>query len=416
MNTILEKEKKTPIAGEYDVIVAGGGVAGIAAALASARHGVKTLLLERMFLLGGLATAGLVTVYLPLCDGEGHQVSFGLAEELLRLSIRYGYEAGGTTQPERDGGAWLLRNDLEERKKTRFEVQFNANLFAILAEQLLTETGVTIVYGTSVVGVETEDNRIHALITESKSGRQAFLAKTFIDASGDADLAFLAGEKTVEFGQGNVLASWFYEFQAPYYQLYMLGGADRPDKYKKPDDPSRQRKRYRGLEADEITQFVLDSHANLKNRFLNNGEISKDHALATIATIPQLRMTRRIDGQYTLDDTEDKAFFEDSIGMICDWRKRGPVYEVPYRTLVCKTIKNLITCGRIISVTDAMWDISRVIPPCVVTGEAAGTAAALISASSHEIDEGPDFHSLSVERLQSELKENGVKLHCFEVL
>ncbi len=416
MNSILEKERKTPIAGEYDVIVAGGGVAGIAAALAAARGGAKTLLLEKMFLLGGLATAGLVTVYLPLCDGEGHQVSYGLAEELLRLSICHGYEAGGSTQPERDGSAWLLRNDPEERKHSRFQVQFNANLFAIMAEQLLIETGVDILYGTSVVSAETENNRIRALITESKSGRQAYLAKSFIDASGDADLAFLAGEKTVEFGQGNILASWFYEFQAPYYQLYMLGGADRPNKYKKPDDPSWQRKRYRGLETDEITQFVLDSHENVKNRFLQNGEISKDHALATIATIPQLRMTRRIDGQYTLDDIEDKVFFEDSIGLISDWRKNGPVYEVPYRTLVGSTISNLITCGRIISVTDAMWDISRVIPPCVVTGEAAGTAAALISASLNDAKEALDFHSLSVERLQVELRRSGVKLHCSEVL
>ena len=417
MNTILEKAKEIPVAGEYDVIVAGGGVAGIAAALAAARHGAKTLLLERMYLLGGLATAGLVTIYLPLCDGEGHQVSFGLAEELLRLSISHGFEAGGKTQPDRDGGAWLLRNDPEERKHSRFQVEFNANLFAILAEQLLLETGVTILYGTTVAEVITEGDSIKALVTESKSGRQAFAASSFIDASGDADLCYLAGEKTVEFGQGNVLASWFYEFQAPYYQLYMLGGADRPDKYKKPGDPSYQKKRYRGLETEEITQFVIDSHENVKNRFLQNGEITKEHALATIATIPQLRMTRHIDGQYTLDDTEDKKEFPDSIGLICDWRHAGPVFEIPYRSLIGHKTKNLITCGRIISVTDAMWDISRVIPPCVVTGEAAGTAAALVSVPALKgPEEAADFMTLPVEALQDELKKNGVKLHCSEVL
>ena len=96
---IEEKAREIPLAGEYDVIVAGGGVAGIAAALAAARHGAKTLLLERTYLLGGLATAGLVTVYLPLCDGEGHQVSFGLAEELLRLSVSRGFEPGGGKKP-----------------------------------------------------------------------------------------------------------------------------------------------------------------------------------------------------------------------------------------------------------------------------------------------------------------------------
>ena len=70
----------------YDVAVCGGGIAGISAALAAAREGKKVILFEKQFMLGGLGTAGLVTIYLPLCDGYGHQVSFGIAEELLKLS------------------------------------------------------------------------------------------------------------------------------------------------------------------------------------------------------------------------------------------------------------------------------------------------------------------------------------------
>ena len=152
--------------------------------------------------------------------------------------------------------------------------------------------------------------------------------------------------------------------------------------------------------------MTMESHESVLRHFLQNGGVGRDHALATVATIPQLRMTRRLSGQYTLDDVEDKAFFEDSVGMISDWRKRGPVYEIPFRTLIGKKLRNLAVCGRIISVTDAMWDISRVIPPCAVTGEAAGTAAALTS----------DLHALPAERLQTELRKNGVKLHTNEVL
>ena len=92
MSFIEEKAKQIPVYGEYDVAVVGGGIAGIAAALAASRHGAKTVLIEKQFALGGLATLGLVTIYLPICDGCGRQVSFGIAEELLKLSMKYGCE------------------------------------------------------------------------------------------------------------------------------------------------------------------------------------------------------------------------------------------------------------------------------------------------------------------------------------
>jgi hypothetical protein len=106
-------------------------------------------------------------------------------------------------------------------------------------------------------------------------------------------------------------------------------------------------------------------------------------------------------GEYTLHDTEVHQYFEDSIGMVSDWRKRGPVYEVPYRTLYSAEVKNLICAGRCTSVTDSMWDIMRVIPCCAVTGQAAGTAAALNS----------DFSRVDVAQLQKILVQNGVVLH-----
>ena len=112
-------------------------------------------------------------------------------------------------------------------------------------------------------------------------------------------------------------------------------------------------------------------------------------------------MTRRICGEYTMDDTEMHQEFYDSIGLIGDWRKKGPIYEIPFRTLYSKKIKNLITAGRSISVTDAMWDITRVIPVCAVTGEAAGIAASI----------SDDFSKLDINVLQNKLKNNGVKLH-----
>ena len=126
-----------------------------------------------------------------------------------------------------------------------------------------------------------------------------------------------------------------------------------------------------------------------------------DFQPVTMPTIPQIRMTRRIVGAQTPDAAQMHQYMGDSIGMVGDWRKRGPVYEIPFGSLYGRRIRNVITAGRCISVTDAMWDITRVIPVCAVTGEAAGCAAAMTD----------DFQGLAVERLQGKLREKGIPLH-----
>jgi hypothetical protein len=123
--------------------------------------------------------------------------------------------------------------------------------------------------------------------------------------------------------------------------------------------------------------------------------------IATVASIPQLRMTRRIVGAYTQGSHEMHREFADSVGMVSDWRERGPVYEVPFSTLYSPEMKNLIMAGRCTSVTDGLWDVMRVIPCCAVTGEAAGIAAAMTD----------DFSAMDIKELQARLTKNGVVLH-----
>ena len=175
---IINEQIKTEVKEEYDVAVCGGGFAGISAALAAARQGSRVVLFEKQFMLGGLGTAGLITIYLPICDGFGHQVSFGIAEELLRLSILHGAE---DKYPEN----WLDNKGSRGEKDKRFEVQYNPQLFAILAEKLLLDEGVRILYGTYVVDVDVNDGKINHIITENKSGRAAYKVKAVVDASGD---------------------------------------------------------------------------------------------------------------------------------------------------------------------------------------------------------------------------------------
>ena len=405
---IFEKERKTKISMSCDVLVAGGGIAGIAAAIAAARGGKKAILLEREFGLGGMATLGLVTIYLPLCDGEGNQIVFGLGEELLKLSIEHGAEAN---YPH----AWLDGGTRDQRTRNRFITQFNPHLFVLRTEKLLKDLGITILYGTLACDVTTEQGKITSVIVENKSGRSAIEVQSVIDCTGDADICHMAGAETALYRDGNGLASWYYYYSKGKVALKMFGLADiaqgktgknsegaEGDEYKASKVESLDKGfRFSGVDGEELSRAVLNAHEKMYQDILRHRDADDSYVPVAISSIPLVRMSRRLAGEYTLDDSEDHKFMADSIGMTGDWRKRGPAYEIPFRTMYCRDVKNLLAAGRHISVTDAMWDITRVIPPCAVTGEAAGTAASI----------GIDFTALDINELQRHLANRNVKLH-----
>ena len=402
---IKEPVRETPVTAQTEVLVAGAGIAGIAAALAAARHGKKVLLLEREFAPGGMATLGLITIYLPLCDGMGHQVVHGLGEELFRLSIRYGYEG---IYP----AAWLAGGSEEERIARRFQVQFNPQFFALSAEELLLSEGVSILYGTVAVDTVVENGIIQAVIVENKSGRSAIRVESVIDCTGDADLCALSGAPTVVNPAGNGLASWYYYFDGTGVNLKMFGLADVvPDQDAKAKDgketyaaaktASLDGARFSGVDGAELSGAVQTGHRRMLEDILAQKEKNPALVPVTMSTIPLVRMSRRLIGVSTMDVSSDHAVLEDSVGMTGDWTKRGPVYEIPFGALHCEAVRNLLAAGRDISTTNAMWNVTRVIPPCAVSGQAAGTAAAL----------GNDFTRTDIKALQKALIEDGVKLH-----
>ncbi len=401
MDKFIEEKKELNIYGSYDTVVVGGGFAGVAASLAAARGGNKVLLCEKMFVLGGLGTAGLVTIYLPLCDGKGNQLSFGIAEELLKASIADGYEA---SYPK----AWLKNGSLEERIAHRYFVRYNAAACIIAMEQLLLQAGVEILYGTSVCDVSVENGRISHLIIENKSGRSAVKAGNVIDCTGDADVCNFAGEETARYSTGNILAAWFYYCDEMGNHLKTFGATDYGAEKEgtKEYNAMAEHRFYSGLDAKELSEMVLASHKSIHNYFLKEEKLSSYHMLTSIASIPQVRMTRRIVGCYTMTKADNHKQFADSVGMFGNWRGSGvgEVYELPYNALYGKKIKNLAVAGRCISADDAMWDVTRVIPVCAVSGEAVGTAAALTQ----------NFSDADVSLLQKTLIANGVKLHFEE--
>ena len=388
----IKENIETKVRYECDVLVAGGGIAGIAAAMAAAREGANVILLERSYVLGGLATSGLVTIYLPICDGVGNQVSFGIAEELFRLSIEHGDEG-------RYPKAWLEGGTKEEKAEKRFEVQFNPHLFAISAERVLASLGVKILYGVTAVAVSKDGNKINAVLIEGKSGREAIAVnKSVVDATGDADICKLAGAKCRDYAYGNTLAAWYYYDAGEGNKLKMHGFADA---VKNPEKALTNRK-YTGLDTSEISEMMIDSHAAIEKDILQRRKEGEEKLFPTcIASIPQLRMTRGIVGVSDASLGDDHKYIEDSVGIYSNWKKRGPAYELSFGTLYGKDVQNLLTAGRCISSEDEMWDVTRVIPVCAVSGEAAGVAAAMTD----------DVPSLDVSQLQDKLRSKGVKIH-----
>ncbi|HEY3423171.1 MAG TPA: FAD-dependent oxidoreductase [Negativicutes bacterium] len=413
MDKILLEKNEIMIDGEYDVIVVGGGIAGVSAALASKRKGCSTLLIEKSVMLGGLATLGVIAIYLPLCDGKGRKIVGGISEELLKLSIKYGYDnlppewASGIGSPE---------------TKARYRTNFSPPEFVIAIDELMEKEGIDILYDTAFSSAIMEDGNCQGIIVENKSGRKGYSGKMVVDTTGDADVMVRAGAPCTE--ADNWLSYWAYTTNLDKMKeavekgdvskgilLKWWGGIntgeDIPKEFWGGSDKDAAsapiNKKYIGTDAREVTKYILDGRKLLKNGL--DKAHAKSSSLLALPGMAQFRTTRRICGFYELAESDIFTHFEDSIGCTGDWRKAGPIFEIPYRTLISPGIKNIITAGRSIASKGDAWEVTRVIPPASMTGQAAGTAAALAVLNGCNLDE------VAVENLQQELSATGVLIH-----
>lgn len=407
MNMLVE-HLETPVREGTDVLVVGGGIAGVAAAIAARREGASVLLMEKQALLGGLATNGLINWYEPLCDGRGRQLTYGLAEELLRLSIRYGDDDVPQIWQDRSVPVDLdmVRPEKNHPIGGRYGTHFSPTLFQLAMDELLLQEGVELRLDIQAVRPVVESGRVTGVITESKSGRECYPASVVIDATGDGDLFARAGVPCV-LGENfmTFVAHWSDTSQkkkALELRRWRACGADlhgvgHPEGYPK----------MAGVTNEEITRFLLDGRKMLLDKLKTEDRTQRD--VVTLPTMAQLRTTRHLDGAYTLTEQDCHQPHADSIGLAADFERVGDWYEIPFGCLYHPDCENLLAAGRLVSAAGWAWEFARVIPVCALTGQAAGVAAAQMAA------QGLAAHQLPLEPLQNALRAQGVKMHYSEI-
>jgi hypothetical protein len=439
---IEEPARRVPLYGEYEVVVLGGGPAGIAAAVAAAHAGRRTLLIERYGFLGGMGTAAGVTNFCGLhanVHGKMHRVVRGVASELLdRID-----QLGGLNAPHLILGKILAQ-------------AYDTAAYKIAADDLLAAHKVELLFHALGAGIVMHDEkRIDALLVETKAGRQAVRALTFIDCSGDGDLAAWAGAR-YEIGDNN--GSMLYPSM-----MFRLNGIDPerageawrtiPALMEQAEAagthhfprkaaivrPQRSAIEWRvnftqlaradgaainGLEPDDLTRGEIDGRRQAVKAFNFLRTVPGFEKSYIVDLPPQLgiRETRRIIGGYMLsgEDVLGCASFEDSIG-VNGWPIESHVAgdvvfkfppipesrgfnELPYRMLIPESLDNLLVAGRCASMTHDGQSAARVSGACFAMGEAAGTAAAL-ALGGNTIP-----RDIAVNKLQLELRKQGAFL------
>ncbi len=357
---------------EYDLVVCGGGIAGCAAALEGARLGLKTLLVEKTCLLGGLATIGLVNYFVPMDNRRGRQICRGMAEEFLRLSIRYGYD----TLPE----VWR-EGEPEKPTSVPYHTGYDPNLFAMLLCSLLDEAGADILFDVTAAHPVMDGGRITGIVTDSAEGFSFYPARQVIDATGDASVAAKAGMPTAD---GKNYFSYFpREITLDSCRDAVSSGRiDRAIRTVSGGSANL----YGGGHPEDVPFFFGAGDGTRSDYFVRNQKIVSERfasggdrfsrMLVMVPMTAQFRTIRRMEGDTVLHEEDAYRHFPDALCTVNDFDHADFLYEVPRSAMTRRGFDNLTVCGRAVSADGFAWDIVRVIPPAILTGQSAAVCAA----------------------------------------
>ena len=393
----LPFQKNIPVIKKVDVLVAGGGPAGLAAAIASARNGRETLLVEQLNCLGGMATGGLVGPFMSTAGENG-----GIYRELL---------------------------DRLEKNKGAEGRAFDVECLKYFAQIMCEEAGVKLLLHSFICDVTREKSEVRAVIVANKSGLQALSAEVIIDATGDGDVAFFAGaeyEKGDREGRCQPTTMMFHirgfdesripsaeeiekkvklarsrgEITLPGYVNYIWGDKGSTIRRGEVSINLDMTEGLDGTDPEALTRAEVEGRKSVWEclRFIRQYIPGAENAyISKTPFLHGIRETRRISGEYVLSEEDvlkarkfkdgiaKGSFFIDIHGPYLqdkDWVKsryvpEGDWYEIPYRCLLVRNIDNLLVAGRCISSDREANGSLRIQPTCMATGQAAGTAAAI---------------------------------------
>lgn len=444
---------------DWDVIVVGGGPAGCTASAAAAREGAKVLLLERTGALGGMGTQGLVPSWCPLSDGK-RMIYRGLALEVFENSLVLPASPDGLVngiEPDSEKMYEQLFMPFNI-PGVRDGIPIDCERLKRAYDNLIESFGVEVLFHSFVCDVEKKsDTELDAIIVANKRGLTAYQAKFFVDATGDGDIAAWSGAD-FEVGAENTRdiqpATFCFQLanvDSFYYRTLWRNCtygwhpmSVNKDLVEDPEFPNIRDNHlcnnFQGpgvigynaghLHADPLSPESL-SRCMIAGRKLaydfrtalakHSPETFSSSLLVKTAELPGIRESRRIRGDYILTwrDYAERRTFEDEIGRNCYCidihgsnpevekikeqccYEKGESHGIPYRSLVPEKLDNLLVAGRCISVDRIVHGSTRIMPTCLVTGEAAGSAAALA------VHSGRNAHNINVAELRKNLKQHG---------